>query len=120
MVDAYNRYVNVTGAVYDEQTGLPRITPAQYETLQSLFFDIGDKTYELNANAQIWPRALNSVIGGDDNFIYLVVVNIDPLLSIKLGFIAGMPFLERHYSVFDTGNRRVGFATTPFTYAEIN
>jgi cathepsin E len=119
-VDAYNRYVNATGAVYDEQTGFPRITPAQYETLQSLFFNIGGQTYELNANAQIWPRALYSLIGGDNNFIYLLVVNIDSILSINLGFIAGMPFLERHYSVFDTGNRRIGFATTPFTYAEIN
>ncbi|KAH9990273.1 aspartic proteinase from Irpex Lacteus [Russula vinacea] len=118
--EAYNRYVNVTGAVYDEQTGLLRIAEAQYENLQSLFFNIGGSQYELNANAQIWPRTLNSVVGGDRNSIYLVVFDLEPLLSINLGFIAGMAFLERYYSVFDTNNQRVGFATTPLTYADFN
>lgn len=110
----------MTGAVYDEQTGLLRIAEAQYENLQSLFFNIGGSQYELNANAQIWPRTLNSVVGGDRNSIYLVVFDLEPLLSINLGFIAGMAFLERYYSVFDTNNQRVGFATTPLTYADFN
>ncbi|KAF8470920.1 family A1 protease [Russula ochroleuca] len=117
--DAYNRYVDATGAVYDENTGLLRITPAQYENLQSLFFGIGGRTYELNANAQIWPRTLG-VPGGEKDSIYLVVFDLGSIISLDLGFIAGQPFLERYYSVFDTGNSRVGFATTPFTYADIN
>ena len=110
----------MTGAVYDENTGLLRITPAQYKNIQSLFFDIGGRQYELNANAQIWPRALNDVVGGDKKSIYLVVYDLGSMLSTELGFIAGMPFLERYYSVFDTDRSRVGFATTPFTYADIN
>jgi cathepsin E len=118
-LDAYNRYVDATGAVYDENTGLLRITPAQYENLQSLFFGIGGRTYELNANAQIWPRTLG-VPGGEKDSIYLVVFDLGSIISLDLGFIAGQPFLERYYSVFDTGNSRVGFATTPFTYADIN
>ena len=32
----------------------------------------------------------------------------------------GMVVLERLYSVFDTANHRVGFATTQFTNATIN
>jgi cathepsin E len=35
-------------------------------------------------------------------------------------FVNGYTFLERFYSVFDTANRRVGFATTPFTHATTN
>jgi cathepsin E len=107
----------VTGAVYDENIDLLRITPVQYKNLQSLFFDIGGRQYELNANAQIWPRALNIEMGGDNNSVYLVVFDLG---SSEFGFIAGMAFLERHYSVFDTNHSRVGFATTPFTYADIN
>jgi cathepsin E len=37
-----------------------------------------------------------------------------------LDFINGQTFLERFYSVFDTTNKRVGFATTPFTTATTN
>jgi cathepsin E len=110
----------VTGAVYDEKADLLRITPAQYKNLQSLFFVISDRQYELNANAQIWPRALDSAEGGEKNSIYLVVFDLGSLLPLNLGFIAGMPFLERYYSVFDADHSRVGFATTPFTYADIN
>ncbi|KAH9990271.1 aspartic peptidase domain-containing protein [Russula vinacea] len=118
--DAYNRYVDVTGAVYDNNTDLLRITPAQYGNIQSLFFDIGGRQYELNANAQIWPRALNIDVGGDNSSIYLAVYNLGPEYSSGFGFVAGMPFLERYYSVFDTNHSRIGFATTKLTYAEIN
>jgi cathepsin E len=38
--DAYNRYVSATGAVLDSKTGLLQITSAQYDNLQSLFFNI--------------------------------------------------------------------------------
>ncbi|KAF8470916.1 acid protease [Russula ochroleuca] len=117
---AYNQYLGATGAVYDKNTSTLRITPAQYENLQSLFFDIGGRSYELTPNAQIWPRALNTQIGGETSSIYLVFFDLGPELSKELGFIAGMPFLERHYSVFDTDNRRVGLATTSFTHADIN
>jgi cathepsin E len=38
--DAYNRYVSATGAVFDNATGLLRITSAQLANLKSLFFHI--------------------------------------------------------------------------------
>ena len=117
MLDAYNSYVIATGAVQDNNTGLLHITPAQYTNLQSLFFDIGGRTYELTPNAQIWPRALNAVIGGETSNIYLVSTDGGPN---AVNFIVGMAFLERFYSVFDTNNRRVGLATTAFTYADVN
>jgi cathepsin E len=120
MLDAYNRYVGMTGAVFDNKTSFLRITPAQFQNLQSLFFDIGSSQYELNANAQIWPRAYNNVIGGETDGIYLVVYDVGQVLSQELGFIAGMALLERLYCVFDTTNSRVGFATTQFTSANTN
>ncbi|KAF8495728.1 aspartic peptidase domain-containing protein [Russula emetica] len=117
--DAYNRYVDHTGAVIDEDTGLLRISKEKYDKLQSLFLDIGGNTYELIPNAQIWPRALNELIGGKEHFIYLVMQDIgQPIPGLE--FIAGLVFLERYYSVYDTDNLRVGLAPTQYTKAEIN
>lgn len=119
-LDAFDRYRNATGAVIDLETQLLRITPAQFANLKSLFFTIGGSTFELTANAQIWPRALNGFLGGKTDYIYLVVNDIGELTGGGLDFINGYTFLERFYTVFDNTNRRVGFATTSFTMANSN
>ena len=119
-VDAFDRYRRATGAVLDPTTKLLRITPVQYANLESLFFTIGDRTFELTANAQIWPRALNEYIGRERGRIYLIVNDIGSIVGAGLDFINGYTFLERFYSVFDTGRRRVGLATTQFTSAMSN
>jgi hypothetical protein len=98
-------------------------------------------TYELTANAQIWPRALNSVIGGSSNAIYLVTADLGSYSGSGLDFIGtnrssclkfdewlidfcqntdGFVFLQRFYSVYDTTNSSVGFATTQYTNATTN
>jgi cathepsin E len=78
-------------------------------------------TFELTANAQIWPRSLNTVIGGTAGSIYLIVNDLGtPTPAQGLDFINGQAFLERFYSVYDTANQRVGLATTPFTKATTN
>ncbi|RPD60576.1 acid protease [Lentinus tigrinus ALCF2SS1-7] len=118
--DAFNTYQNLTGAVSDANTGLLRLTPDQFANLQSLFFKIGDNTLEFTPNAQIWPRALNTLIGGTSDFVYLIVNDLGSLSGEGLDFIDGMTFLERFYYVFDIANSRVGFATTPFTDATAN
>ncbi|OBZ79197.1 Polyporopepsin [Grifola frondosa] len=115
--DAIARYQSATGAVLDNTTGLLRLTTAQFANLQSLFFVINGVTFELTANAQIWPRALNTAIGGNTNSVYLIVGSIGTPSGEGLDFINGMTFLERFYAVFDTANSRVGFAQTPFTTA---
>lgn len=121
VLDAYNSYVSATGGVLDEGTGLLSITSAQYDNLQSLFFDIDGTTYEITKNAQIYPRAWNEFIGGTSDGIYLIVQNISySRLPSGMGFVLGRPFLERFYIVLDSGNSSVGFATTPFTQAETN
>ncbi|CAL1710300.1 unnamed protein product [Somion occarium] len=118
--DAIAQYQQVTGAVPDSSTGLLRITPAQYDSLESLFFNIGGESYELIPNAQIWPRILNTAIGGTNDFVYLIVADIGSLSGEGLDFIDGMTFLERFYSAFDSENNQFGLATTTFTNAITN
>jgi hypothetical protein len=77
---AFRAYKDATGGVEDGATGLLRITPAQYQALQPLNFHIGDNTYTLNPNAQIWPRSLNTDIGGLAKFLYLVIGNVSLLM----------------------------------------
>jgi len=118
--DAFNRYKTTTGATLDSNTGMLSITNEQYSRLQSMFFTIGGTRLELTPNAQIWPRALNSDIGGTRDGIYLVVADLGMNSGSGLDFVNGYTFLERFYSVYDTTNKRVGFATTPNTMALTN
>ncbi|KAI0326565.1 acid protease [Cubamyces sp. BRFM 1775] len=118
--DALDTYVAATGAVFDETTGLYRITPTQFASLQNMLFIINGVTFEFTPNAQIWPRSLNSLIGGSSSFVYLIVGDIGTRSGTGLDFINGMAFMERFYTVFDTGNNRVGVANTPFTTATTN
>ncbi|KAJ8487063.1 hypothetical protein ONZ45_g14467 [Pleurotus djamor] len=116
--DAFKRYTEAIGAALDDKTGLLRITSTQFAKICSLFFIIDGISYELTPNAQIWPRALNTAIGGDPDHIYLIVADLGSLSGID--FINGYTFLQRYYTVYDTTNRRVGFATTPNTFATSN
>jgi len=118
--DAYNKYVKATGAKLDSTTGLLKITSAQYSALSSLNFKVGSNTYSLSPNAQIWPRSLNTYIGGTSSGIYLIVGDLGSSSGEGLDFIDGYTFLERFYSVFDTTNKRLGFASTAYTTATTN
>ncbi|KAG0702054.1 acid protease [Suillus ampliporus] len=119
--DAFIQYQLATGAILDEvNTGLLMITSDQYAKLQTLTFKIGDNSYGLTPNAQIWPRSLNTDIGGSSNNIYLVIADIGSNSGSGLDFINGYSFLQRFYSVFDTTNHQVGFATTSYTDAVTN
>ncbi|KAI9440274.1 acid protease [Lactarius psammicola] len=146
--DAFQKYQKATGATLDQYvvlpvsaartfdrklvtphfcfaspsrtTGLLTLTASQFENLQSLFFNIGGVQYELTPNAQIWPRGLNTEIGGTKGKIYLVVGDLGSPSGQGLDFINGFTFLQRFYSVYDVTNSRVGLATTPFTDAETN
>ena len=80
--DAYNRYRSATGATLDNATGLLKISSTNYASLQSLFFNIGGTSFEFTKNAQTWPRALNTYIGGTSSSIYLIVGDVSHSLSI--------------------------------------
>ncbi|KAG1754942.1 aspartic peptidase domain-containing protein [Suillus paluster] len=118
--DAFNKYKSATGATVDLSVGLLTLTLTQYGALNDLNFHIGNTAYSFTRNAQIWPRSLNTYIHGNSNSIYLVVWDLGLPSGQGYDFILGMTFLERFYSVFDTTNSRIGFATTPYTYTFTN
>jgi len=118
--DAFQRYKVATGAVWDPAIGFLTITPAQYQALKNLDFYINGQTFHLTPNAQIWPRSLNSKLGADANTILLIVGDLGNPSGSGFDFVNGLSFLERFYSVYDTTNKRVGLATTPFTTATTN
>ncbi|OAX43050.1 acid protease, partial [Rhizopogon vinicolor AM-OR11-026] len=118
--NAYSKYQSATGATLDETTGLLRVTTTQYDDLEDLNFNVGSVSYALTPNGQIWPRALNTYLGGSSDYIYLVVNDLGTPSGEGLDFINGQTFLERFYAVFDTTNSRVGFATTSYTDATTN
>ncbi|OAX43685.1 acid protease [Rhizopogon vinicolor AM-OR11-026] len=118
--DAFKIYQSATGGIMDDANGMLTITSDQYDKLSSLYFNIGGVSYELTSNAQIWPRSLNTAIGGSADAIYLIVTDIGSDSGSGLDFINGHCFLERFYAVFDTTNFRVGFATTQYTDATTN
>ncbi|KAI6017529.1 acid protease [Pisolithus marmoratus] len=118
--DAFSTYQSATGGVMDKATGLLRITPSQYDNLQTLSFHVGAQTYDLTPNAQIWPRSLNTAIGGSSSSIYLVVADIGTPSGSGMDFANGYAFLECYYSIYDTTNARVGFAATSYTDSTSN
>ena len=105
-------------------------------------FNTGGKSYDLTPNAQIWPRSLNTAIGGNSTAIYLIVNDIgapsgegnDFTLGYSFlyvfvsfvycysdhNFLYSPPFSQRYYSVYDTTNKRVGFASTANTNSKTN
>lgn len=74
--NAFSQYQSLTGAKMDETTGLLKITSSQLAKLQSIFFVFGSTTFEFTANAQLWPRSLNTFIGGTSSGIYLIVNSV--------------------------------------------
>jgi cathepsin E len=118
--NGFNAYKKATDSTLDETTGLLKISSANFAKLQPLDFIANGFTFALSANAQIWPRSLNADIGGVAGTIYLVTNSLGTPSGEGLDFINGFAFLERFYAVFDTANKRVGFATTSFTDATTN
>ncbi|TCD61234.1 hypothetical protein EIP91_008721, partial [Steccherinum ochraceum] len=122
--DGFAIYQQATGAGFDETVGLISFTPEQFAALESLFFHINGVTFEFTANAQIFPRQLNTVIGGTPDGIYGIVANLGiprPVVPVfNSAFVNGMAFLERFYSVYDTTNNQIGLATTSFTFSDFN
>ena len=103
----------------DPATGFLTVNETQYRQLQPLFFVIGGESYEITRNAQIWPRVVNSAIGGSSNSIYLVVQTLGQPIA-GLDFILGNAFMQRYYVVLDSAGSHLGLARTPFTHAQTN
>jgi hypothetical protein len=93
LADAFNAYQKATGGVVDQATTLLKITKQQYRALKPLNFIVGGRTFSLPPNGQIWPRALNSQIGGTSGDIYLIVADLGTPSGQGLDFINGFTFL---------------------------
>lgn len=91
--DVFNKYRSATGAVLDSATSLLRVTTVQYDALQPLDFVIAGQKFSLTANGQIWPRSLNTAIGGSTSKIYLVVTDSGKTSGKGLDIIFGLSFL---------------------------
>ncbi|KAI9239349.1 MAG: aspartic peptidase domain-containing protein [Podila humilis] len=116
--DGFEEFQQLTGAVLDQTTGLLSIEDAS--TLQSLYFIVNGVTYEITANALIWPRSMNSAIGGTSGSTYLIVGDLGTPSGQGLDFMIGYTILQRFYTVFDTTNALIGIATTSHTYDTSN
>ncbi|KAF7964462.1 hypothetical protein HWV62_7411 [Athelia sp. TMB] len=106
---AFAKYEKATGGVVDSATGMLKITAAQFAKLKNLDFKIGTKTFSLIPDAQIWPRALNSAIGGDKNSIYLVVQSFGDDTGVGFEFINGFSFLCAFRLVFRSTNTKTNY-----------
>ncbi|KAF9289795.1 hypothetical protein BGZ68_008640 [Mortierella alpina] len=118
--DGFHKFQQVTGATLDPTTGFLTLSTAQFNSLESLFLHIGGTTFEITANALIWPRSLNRVINGKADGIYLVVGDLGSPSGKGHDFTIGYSILKRLYIVLDTGNSQVGVATTPHTFDTTN
>ncbi|KAF5380689.1 hypothetical protein D9757_007041 [Collybiopsis confluens] len=113
--DAFQAYQQATGASLDQSTGeAPQVE--LFRVFQSSELILPN----WRSNAQIWPRSMNSTLGGDSDSIYLIVSDLGNNSGSGLDFINGFGWLQRFYTVFDTTNSQVGIATTPNTDAETN
>ncbi|GAB1527504.1 hypothetical protein RhiTH_010679 [Rhizoctonia solani] len=112
---------SLPGSKIDQSTKLLEIPKDSVGKMKSLFFVINGIPYEFTPNAQLWPRTLNTALGGKADAYYSV---ISPLSDFEAdtgsSFINGYAFLERFYSAYDASKSMIGFATTSSTTAEIN
>ncbi|KAG6329514.1 hypothetical protein ID866_9575 [Astraeus odoratus] len=112
--NAFKAYQSATGAVIDSFDSNRRliITQDQYDNLQTLSVLIGNQSYDLSPNAQIYPRT------SSDQHIFLVVQKLTA--TGGLGFKLGSPFFERYYIVFNSTSLEIGFASHIHTQSTSN
>ena len=91
--DAFQTYRGATGGTSDVDTGLLSIMQSQSSALQTSSFNIGGTVYDLSPNAQIWPRSLNTAIGGSSESIHLIIGDIGTNIGSGLDFINGYALL---------------------------
>ncbi|KAG8682431.1 hypothetical protein FRC09_016775 [Ceratobasidium sp. 395] len=120
--NAFKTYSDsLPGSKMDEKIHLLEIPKESVGKMKSLFFNIGGVSYEFTPNAQLWPRSLNAAIGGKADSYYSVISAISDLeADTGSSFVNGYAFLQRFYTAYDQSKHRIGFATTPSTYANVN
>ncbi|KAI9232099.1 MAG: aspartic peptidase domain-containing protein [Podila humilis] len=111
-----------TAGIIDHASALLLLATDAFQSFKEATggFVVGGTTFEITPNALIWPRAFNVMMGGNAGDIYLAVGDIGAHSGQGLDFKIGYSILKRFYTVLDTGNRRIGLATTSFTDATTN
>ncbi|KAJ7921942.1 aspartic peptidase domain-containing protein [Mycena leptocephala] len=116
--DGFLRYRQPTGAAINPNTQL--LTVPSMNNLQNLVLVVAGGSFPLSPNAQIWPRALNTAIGGQAGKIYLVIADLGTTSGQGLDFMLGMTFRQRYYTIYDNTNKLFGLVSTAFTNATTN
>lgn len=102
---AYNKFLSATGGKTDSSSGLAVFTKKPTSNFGIKF---GSTTYTLTPAQYLVPTAQYSVFGLSSGKYYAWINDGG---SSGVNCIIGQKFLENYYSVFDTTNGRIGFAT---------
>jgi hypothetical protein len=104
---AYNSFLSASGGRTDATTGL-----ASWTTLPkaNFAFTIGGVSFTLTPAQFTIPTAQYADFGLATGKFYGWIAD-GGSVAADINFIIGQKFLENYYSVFDTTNNRVGFAT---------
>lgn len=81
----FAEYKKKTGAV--EKQGLLVLNAAQYQKLESMWFTIGGKDFEITKDAQLWPRSQNKQEGfADDDYVLCIADSGDNTMTFGLAW----------------------------------
>ncbi|KAM3497251.1 hypothetical protein MY10362_009391 [Beauveria mimosiformis] len=102
---AYSKYLSASGGKTDRSTGL-----VSYTTKPTANFSIkiGTITYTLTPAQYLIPTSQYGFFGLSSGKYYSWIANGG---TGSVNTIIGQKFLENYYSVYDTTNARIGFAT---------
>ncbi|KAH7129058.1 putative aspartic protease [Dactylonectria macrodidyma] len=102
---AYNKFLTAAGGKTDSSTGLAVFTTKPTSNFGIKF---GSTTYTLTPAQYLVPTAQYSYYGLSSSKYYAWINDGG---SSGVNTIIGQKFLENYYSVYDTTNARIGFAT---------
>ncbi|KAF7358802.1 Acid protease [Mycena sanguinolenta] len=104
---AYNSFLTASGGHTDHAAGLASWTALP---THNFAFTIGGVSFSLTPSQFTVPTAQYADWGLPSGKFYGLIAN-GGTVAAGVNFILGQKFLENYYSVFDTTDSRVGFAT---------
>jgi hypothetical protein len=102
---AYNAFLSAAGGKSDSSSGLASFTK---KPTQNFNIKFGSTTYALTPDQYLIPQAQYSNFGVSSGKYYSWITDGG---NSGVNTIIGQKFLENYYSVYDTTNQRIGFAT---------
>ncbi|KEI37778.1 uncharacterized protein L969DRAFT_89752 [Mixia osmundae IAM 14324] len=115
----YLETIEASGARLDPGTGL--INFAKLNDMPDLQIDLGSATLVLAPKEQVFSREEMAALGLESasNASLGIVSSLGPLKDAGFEFVLGLKVLQQYYTVFDSTNRRVGWAETTQTIGGI-